>query len=455
MTHLLFEHSTGIYLFSDMKLISHLPLTIKQNLDFIQLINSSKPSPDLLNFLSILPPNSDLIVDKSLFSTIKKLNLNAINDIEAMRSIRNNFSKITKNEDNRSVFGLSHLFSREKVNYDIAKEDNFVIQSFEMIELLQSDIDRYGKKLREMYGYHFPELNYIKEEYFTVVSVILNRKENLQEKINKLKENNLLKEFNFEEIKEKAEMSIGSEISDIDLEHIKQISELLINKNNELKESLFYLEEKIKQLSPNLTALLGVKLSARIICKAGGLYNLAKCPSSTLQLLGAEKALFRALKAKSNTPKFGVLFERVKKLDEKDRARVARFLASKCSIAARIDCFSEERHDEYGKALEELLVKKIEGLKENKRVENTDSVLKKVFDKLREKNEIKNEINKESKKAKNKELKKGKNKEEKESKKVEKKKESKNELKNEKKFLGEEKKEKNSNDSKKKEKKFY
>lgn len=85
-----------------------------------------------------------------------------------------------------------------------------------------------------------------------------------------------------------------------------------------------------------------MQVGARLISHAGSLTNLAKFPASTVQILGAEKALFRALKTRGNTPKYGLIYHSsfIGKAKSKDKGRVSRYLANKCSIATRLDCFS-------------------------------------------------------------------------------------------------------------------
>ena len=98
-----------------------------------------------------------------------------------------------------------------------------------------------------------------------------------------------------------------------------------------------------QQVAPNLATLIGDIVGARLISHAGSLTNLAKYPASTVQILGAEKALFRALKTKGNTPKYGLIFHSsfIGKAHARNKGRISRYLANKCSIASRIDCFSE------------------------------------------------------------------------------------------------------------------
>lgn len=108
-------------------------------------------------------------------------------------------------------------------------------------------------------------------------------------------------------------------------------------------------------VAPNLAALIGEQVGARLISHAGSLTNLAKYPASTVQILGAEKALFRALKTKGNTPKYGLIFHStfIGRAGTKNKGRISRYLANKCSIASRIDCFSELPSSVFGEHLKQ------------------------------------------------------------------------------------------------------
>merc|ERR1712212_18581 len=108
-------------------------------------------------------------------------------------------------------------------------------------------------------------------------------------------------------------------------------------------------------VAPNLAVLIGDTVGARLISHAGSLTNLAKCPASTVQILGAEKALFRALKTRSNTPKYGLIFHSsfIGRAGAKNKGRISRYLANKCSIASRIDCFSEAATTVFGRKMKE------------------------------------------------------------------------------------------------------
>merc|ERR1712183_1168549 len=116
-----------------------------------------------------------------------------------------------------------------------------------------------------------------------------------------------------------------------------------------------YLQSKMFQVAPNLQALIGDLVGARLIAHAGSLTNLAKYPASTVQILGAEKALFRAMKTKGKTPKYGLIFNSsfIGRANAKSKGKISRYLANKCAIASRVDCFSETPTSKFGESLKD------------------------------------------------------------------------------------------------------
>ena len=119
----------------------------------------------------------------------------------------------------------------------------------------------------------------------------------------------------------------------------------------------------MKDVTPNMSSLIGPTLSAKLISIAGSLDHLAKMPASTLQVLGAEKALFRALKTGARPPKHGIIFQyaAIHQAPRWQRGKIARALSGKLSIAARIDAFKGEFR---GEALKRGLEKRIDEIKE-------------------------------------------------------------------------------------------
>ena len=155
--------------------------------------------------------------------------------------------------------------------------------------------------------------------------------------------------------------SMGMDVSEIDMLNIKQFALRVVNLGKYRKQLHEYLQSKMSVCAPNLSALIGEMVAARLISHAGSLTNLAKCPASTVQILGAEKALFRALKTKGNTPKYGLIFHSsfIGRANAKNKGRISRYLANKCSIASRIDSFSDEPNDAYGIRLKEQVEERL------------------------------------------------------------------------------------------------
>ncbi|NXM75398.1 NOP56 protein, partial [Serilophus lunatus] len=163
---------------------------------------------------------------------------------------------------------------------------------------------------REWYGYHFPELIKIVPEnsmYCRVAKFIGNRRELSEESLEGLEEI-VMDSAKAQAILEASRSSMGMDISPLDLINIESFSRRVISLSEYRRGLQEYLRSKMSQVAPSLSALIGEVVGARLISHAGSLTNLAKYPASTVQILGAEKALFRALKTRGNTPKYGLIF---------------------------------------------------------------------------------------------------------------------------------------------------
>merc|ERR1719376_1030879 len=176
-------------------------------------------------------------------------------------------------------------------------------------------------------------------------------------------------------------MSMGQDINEMDMLNIDNFADQVI-RLSEMRSSLTaYLRSKMGVVAPNLAALIGDTVGARLISHAGSLTTLAKYPASTIQILGAEKALFRALKKRGNTPKYGLIFHStfIGKAGQKNKGRISRFLANKASMASRIDCFSNDdnvRSAVFGEKLKEQVEERLkfyeDGTKPRKNTEVMD-----------------------------------------------------------------------------------
>merc|ERR1711937_859945 len=136
---------------------------------------------------------------------------------------------------------------------------------------------------------------------------------------------------------------MGTEISETDIAHVGELCDQVVS-ISEYRAQLFeYLCNRMQAVAPNLTVLVGELVGARLIAHAGSLMSLAKQPASTVQILGAEKALFRALKTKHETPKYGLIYHAslVGQAQPKNRGKISRVLAAKTSLAIRVDALGE------------------------------------------------------------------------------------------------------------------
>merc|ERR1711934_614282 len=149
--------------------------------------------------------------------------------------------------------------------------------------------------------------------------------------------------------------------SPVDMINIVNFTQRMVRLAEFRQKLSIYLADKMKLVAPNLSTLLGDTVAARLISKAGSLTNLAKAPASTVQILGAEKALFRALKTRGNTPKYGLIFHSsfIGRAGAKNKGRISRYLANKCSIASRIDAFSEDATTIFGSKLKEQVEERL------------------------------------------------------------------------------------------------
>merc|ERR1719251_198579 len=167
-------------------------------------------------------------------------------------------------------------------------------------------------------------------------------------------------------VKEAAEISMGTEISDIDMLNIRHLCDQVLEIQEYRGQLYEYLKNRMFAIAPNLTAVVGELIGARLISHAGSLLNLAKHPASTVQILGAEKALFKALKTKHDTPKYGLIYhaQLVGQASSKLKGKVSRMLAAKAAIATRVDALGEETNTDLGiehRAKVETRIRQLEG----------------------------------------------------------------------------------------------
>ena len=310
-----------------------------------------------------------------------------------LRGIRVHADKLLKGlqdgDINRAQLGLGHAYSRAKVKFSVHKNDNHIIQGIATLDALDKGINQGAMRVREWYGWHFPELIRIVSDNGTYAKLVLavgNKKTLTDDSVDDIA--NVLNQDmdKAEAIIQAAKVSMGQDISDPDLHMVKDLA-LNVSKMADYRRILAgSLDKKMGDVAPNLQVILGTPVAARLISHAGSLTNLAKYPASTLQILGAEKALFRALKTKGATPKYGLLYQStfIGRAGPKVKGRISRYLANKCSIASRIDNFSEHPTRRFGEVMREQLEQRLEwyasGAKPMKNTEAMDKAIKAILD---------------------------------------------------------------------------
>lgn len=291
-----------------------------------------------------------LVADAKLGSAIKeKFSLQCLSNTavqELMRCIRMQLESLvsgtTKKELTAMALGLAHSLSRYKLKFSPDKVDTMIVQAVSLLDDLDKELNNYTMRCREWYGWHFPELGKIVTDnmaFAKTVKIIGTREHAASSDLS-----DLLPEDVEEKVKEAAEISMGTEISDEDILNIISLCDQIIDMTNYRQQLYDYLKNRMMAIAPNLTILVGDLVGARLISHAGSLINLAKHPASTVQILGAEKALFRALKTKKDTPKYGLIYhaQLVGQSSTKNKGKMSRMLAAKASLATRVDALGDE-----------------------------------------------------------------------------------------------------------------
>lgn len=309
---------------------------------------------------------------------------------EITRGIRFHFHNLvngfTLKNSVAAQLGLGHSYSRAKVKFNVNRVDNMIIQSIALLDQLDKDINTFSMRMREWYSYHYPELAKIVPENYTyarVAQVIKDRKQLTDEKM-KMLEEVVMDSTRAKAIIDAAKSSMGMDISPVDLMNVEIFAGRVVALVEYRKKMADYLTRKMAGVAPNLATLIGDQVGARLIAHAGSLTNLAKAPASTVQILGAEKALFRALKSrgKSNTPKYGLLFHStfIGRAGTKNKGRIARYLANKCSIASRIDCFAEIPTKIFGEKLRQQVEDRLDFFTTGKEPKKNLDVMKEALE---------------------------------------------------------------------------
>lgn len=297
-----------------------------------------------------------IVPQANAINKLPQLSLNLISDsttTDLYRSIRNHLPSLIPGllpEDISTMsLGLSHSLSRHKLKFSPDKVDTMIVQAISLLDDLDKELNTYAMRVKEWYGWHFPEMGRILNDNLAYARVI--RSMGMRTNAAQADLSEILPEEIETAVKAAAEVSMGTEITSDDLDNIQSLAEQVIEFTDYRALLSGYLSARMAAIAPNLTALVGDLVGARLIAHAGSLMNLAKSPASTVQILGAEKALFRALKTKHDTPKYGLLYHAslVGQATGKNKGKIARMLATKATLGLRVDALADWSAEGEGK----------------------------------------------------------------------------------------------------------
>ncbi|KAF8121339.1 hypothetical protein EV363DRAFT_947309 [Boletus edulis] len=293
--------------------------------------------------LVVIDPRLAHSISKKL--SIKVSALSPEDHSDLWRGIRAQIAALIDGLDPKDLatmsLGLSHSLSRFKLKFSPNKVDTMIIQAIALLDDLDKEINIYAMRVKEWYGWHFPEMAKIISDNLAYAKVI--RAMGFRTNAGTTSFESILPEDLEAVLKSAAEISMGTEISDSDISHIHALCDQIISISAYRAQLAEYLRNRMNAVAPNLMALVGDLVGARLISHAGSLLNLAKHPASTVQILGAEKALFRALKTKHDTPKYGLIYHAslIGQAPPKLKGKMARMVATKAALSIRVDALTD------------------------------------------------------------------------------------------------------------------
>lgn len=339
----------GIVVYDGDKFIKSFPFKEAAS-EYLAIKKEEARIGDLLKHLSSLDTGV-IVNDTALQNILKKKSIDAqINSEEENEKIQSSKPSILVEsglaKDQKDAMAKLRDFaiqlSSSKVTEVSQSPDLHIIQAINSLD----DVDKIGNamssRLREWYGLHFPELDNIIDSIVGYSQIVTaGKRDSLS---NKVFEDAGFPESKVEMLSLVREKSRGGDISEENLAIVQTLAKQILDLHSLRKTIEDHVEEQMKTISPNVSAILGTAVGARILARAGSLKKLATMPASTIQVLGAEKALFRSLKTGSQPPKHGLLFQHplVHAAPRWQRGKIARAIAAKAAIAARVDVYGGE-----------------------------------------------------------------------------------------------------------------
>ena len=335
----------GIAVFDDKKCLKTFPFENPAE-EYVLVKKHESKLSELGKFLA--SGETVIVNDHGLLDILKKKSIDVqLMDAEQIDNIQSTKPKLLvnsgfANDENDAMEKLREFaiqLSSSKVTEVSQSPDLHIIQAINTLDETDKIINSISSRLREWYGLHFPELDNLIDSINGYSQIVLSgTRENISKE-------------DFEKAgfsKDKVEMlslikekSRGGNISEKNFAIVQSLAKQILDLFELRKNIEEHVDEQMKEEAPNISAILGTAVGARVLAHAGSLNRLGRMPASTIQILGAEKALFRSLKTGANPPKHGILFQHaaVHAAPRWQRGKIARAVAAKAAIAARVDLF--------------------------------------------------------------------------------------------------------------------
>jgi nucleolar protein 56 len=311
----------------------------------------TREAAEVLGQLRALGVEAVAVQNEALMASIEEEGFSA--NVEAMPAageyLRGNIQRMAVEAgfiDSVEQYGeLSHAVNtevaRSEVHEALSERESLLMPTVQLLVEMDAVLNNLSGRMREWYGVHFPELGRRVEEHREYANIIKAFGDRSSITVKALQELSFKKK-DAERITAAAEASMGAAFDPDDMARVQSFAENLLNLYKGRDELTEYISGLTEEIAANVAYLAGPVLGAKLIQKAGSLRRMAMMPSSTIQVLGAEKAMFRALKTNARPPKHGLLFQHpyVHGAPRGRRGNRARSLAAKIAIAARADVFS-------------------------------------------------------------------------------------------------------------------
>src|ERR671930_2276688 len=321
-----------------------------------RLLKSGATPDEIRPFIEKLRPFDPITInDASVAAVLRQTGLNSqlmpedqqqwIQSSKPNYLVRAGFA----NNDQDAMLALREFainLSSSRVKEASERLDLHIIQSINSLDELDKIINTVGARMREWYGLHFPELDNLVQSLVAYAEIV--SRAGLRENITaEILQSAGMQDKKVEIMLDGAKRSRGGDMTPENLAIVKRLADQVIAQSDLRRVLADHIEVAMKTVAPNVKELLTASVGARIIAKAGSLARLATLPASTIQVLGAEKALFRALKTGARPPTHSILFQHplIHSAPKWQRGKIARAIASKVAIAARIDVYRHADKD--------------------------------------------------------------------------------------------------------------